>query len=84
MKFFDLDDHFLVPEVVEDFARFDDSWVDDPVEDIKAVAAGNNEAVMAHQSEMLGEVRLRQIGDLKELFHRSFALFQDIQYFQAL
>jgi len=79
-----LDDELPVPEVVEDLARLDDARVYDAVEDVQSVAAGDDQAVMAHQSQVLGEVSLRQGGDLEQFLDRRLLFLQYIEHLEAL
>jgi len=71
-------------QIVEYLARLDDARVYDAVEDVQPMAAGHYEAVVAHEGEVLGEVRLGQASDREERLDGGLLLFQYIEYLEAL
>ena len=73
-----------VAEAVKYLARLDDPRVDDGVVDLKPFPAGDDQAVVAEQSEVLGEIRLGQAGDLEQVLDAGLFPLQYIEYFQAL
>lgn len=58
---------------MEDFAGGDDAFVDDAVVDVESIAAGLDEAIVAHEGKMLGEVCFGEFGDIEKFFNTEFA-----------
>jgi len=73
-----------MPELVEDLAWLDDARIDDAIACIETFPADMDQTVMAKQSEVLREIRFRQLRDLQELFDRRLAALQDIQDLKTL
>jgi len=71
-------------ETVEDFAWFDDAWIDDPIRNIETGPLCLHETIVTEKREVLREVCLGHTGDIEEVFDRSLTSFQYIEDFETL